>query len=134
MSRPHPDKMTFLEHLEELRARLVRSVIALCVGFGLCWNFREQIFQFMTRPLREAGFKEQFIFTGPTDAPLLYMKMAVIIEIFVSSPFLLWEVWAFVSPGLYNNEKLYAIPLILFGSLLFLGGAAFGHYLLFPMT
>jgi sec-independent protein translocase protein TatC len=134
MSRPHPDKMTFLEHLEELRSRLVRSVLALVVSFALCWNFREQIFQFMTRPLRTAGFKDQFIFTGPAEALLLYMKMAFFVGIFVASPYLLWEVWAFISPGLYKNEKLYAVPFILFGSLFFLGGAAFGHYLLFPMT
>jgi sec-independent protein translocase protein TatC len=126
--------MTFLEHLEELRSRLVRSVIALVVGFAACWNFREQIFQFMTRPLRNAGFTDQFVFMGPADALLLYMKMAFFVGIFVASPYLLWEVWAFISPGLYRNEKLYAIPFIGFGSLFFLGGAAFGHYFLFPMT
>ncbi len=126
--------MTFLEHLEELRARLVRSVIALCVGFALCWSFRERIFHFMIQPLRQAGFKDQFIFTGPAEALLLYMKMAFFVGIFVASPYLLWELWAFISPGLYRNEKLYAVPFIVFGSLFFLGGAAFGHYLLFPMT
>jgi sec-independent protein translocase protein TatC len=134
MARPHPDKMTFLEHLDELRSRLVRSVIALCVGFAACWNFREQIFRFMTQPLRKAGFTEQFIFTGPAEALLLYMKMAFFVGIFVSSPYLLWEVWAFISPGLYKHEKLYAVPFILFGSFFFILGAAFGHYFLFPMT
>jgi sec-independent protein translocase protein TatC len=134
MARPHPDKMTFLEHLEELRSRLVRSVIALCVGFAACWNFREQIFHFMTQPLRKAGFTEQFIFTGPAEALLLYMKMAFFVGIFVSSPYLLWEIWAFISPGLYKNEKLYAVPFIVFGSFFFITGAAFGHYFLFPMT
>jgi sec-independent protein translocase protein TatC len=134
MARPHPDKMSFLEHLDELRQRLVRSAIALCVGFGICWGFREQIFHFMTAPLRSAGFKDQFIYTSPADALMLYMQMAFFLGIFVVSPYLLWEVWGFISPGLYKNEKLYVVPFILFGSLFFVGGAGFGHFFLFPRT
>jgi len=65
MSRPHPDKMTFLEHLEELRQRLVRAAIYLAGGFAVCWGFREQIFHFMVEPMRKAGFTGQFIFTSP---------------------------------------------------------------------
>ena len=68
MARPNPDKMTFLEHLEELRQRLVRSALALVVGFAACWNFREEIFRFMTQPMRAAGFKDSFIYTSPADA------------------------------------------------------------------
>jgi sec-independent protein translocase protein TatC len=134
MSRPHPDKMSFLEHLEELRQRLVRMVIALCVGFAICWSFREQIFAVMTAPLRKTGFKDQFIFTGPAEALLLYMKMAFFVGIFVASPYILWEIWAFIAPGLYRHEKMYAIPFVLFGSLFFIAGAAFGHFFLFPIT
>ena len=132
MARPHPDKMSFLEHLEELRQRLVRSAVALCVGFAACWGFREQIFHFMTAPLREAGFKDQFIYTSPADALMLYMKMAFFLGIFVALPYLLWEVWGFISPGLYANEKIYVVPFILFGTLFFVIGALFGHYFLFP--
>ncbi len=132
MARPHPDKMSFLEHLEELRQRLVRSAVALCVGFAACWGFREQIFHFMTAPLRAAGFKDQFIYTSPADALMLYMKMAFFLGIFVALPYLLWEVWGFISPGLYANEKMYVVPFILFGTLFFVIGALFGHYYLFP--
>ncbi len=132
MARPHPDKMSFLEHLEELRQRLVRSAVALVVGFGICWGFREQIFHFMTAPLRATGFKENFIYTSPADALMLYMKMAFFLGIFVALPYLLWEVWGFIAPGLYANEKIYVVPFILFGTLFFVGGAAFGHYYLFP--
>lgn len=134
MARPHPDKMTFLEHLEELRQRLVRTVLYLCGGFAVCWGFREQIFHFLTQPMRQAGFKEQFIFTSPAEALLLYMKMAFFVGIFVALPLVLWEVWAFISPGLYRHEKAYAVPFIVMGSLFFLGGALFGQYILFPMT
>jgi sec-independent protein translocase protein TatC len=134
MTRPHPDKMSFLEHLEELRSRLVRMVVALSVGFAICWGFREQIFTMMTAPLRKAGFKDQFIFTSPAEALLLYMKMAFFVGIFVASPYILWEIWAFIAPGLYRHEKMYAIPFVLFGSLFFVAGAAFGHFFLFPIT
>jgi sec-independent protein translocase protein TatC len=134
MARPHPDKMSFLEHLEELRQRLVRSAVALCVGFGVCWGFREQIFHFMTAPLRAGGFKDQFIYTSPADALMLYMKMAFFLGIFVALPYLLWEVWGFISPGLYKNEKMYVVPFIFFGTLFFVIGALFGHYFLFPST
>src|SRR6266540_3399752 len=134
MPRPHPDKMTFLEHLEELRQRLVRSALSLVVGFGLCWNFREQIFHIMTQPMREAGFKDSFIYTGPSEALMLYMKMAFFVGIFVASPYILWEIWGFISPGLYKHEKAYAAPFIGMGSLFFCLGAVFGHYYLFPLT
>jgi len=134
MARPHPDKMTFLEHLEELRQRLVRTGLYLVGGFAVCWGFREEIFRFLTQPMRRAGFKEQFIFTSPAEALLLYMKMAFFAGIFLALPLVLWEIWAFISPGLYRNEKAYAIPFIAFGSLFFLSGALFGHYVLFPMT
>ncbi len=86
MARPHPDKMTFLEHLEELRQRLVRAAIYLAVGFAACWGFREQIFHFMTQPMRKAGYTEAFIFTSPAEALMLYMKMAFFVGIFVAAP------------------------------------------------
>jgi sec-independent protein translocase protein TatC len=134
MARPHPDKMTFLEHLEELRQRLVRALIYLCGGFAACWGFREQIFHFLTEPMRKGGFKEQFIFTSPAEALMLYMKMAFFVGIFVASPLVLWEIWAFISPGLYRHEKVWAIPFIAMGSFFFILGALFGHYFLFPIT
>ena len=134
MPRPHPDKMTFLEHLEELRQRLVRSALSLVVGFALCWNFREQIFHIMTQPMREAGFKDSFIYTGPSEALMLYMKMAFFVGIFVASPYILWEIWGFISPGLYKDEKAYAPPFIGMGSFFFCLGAVFGQYYLFPLT
>ena len=134
MARPNPDKMTFLEHLEELRQRLVRSALALVVGFAACWNFREQIFHFMTQPMRAAGFKDSFIYTSPAEALMLYMKMAFFVGIFLASPYILWEIWGFISPGLYRNEKVWAFPFIGMGSLFFALGALFGHYYLFPLT
>ncbi|HEY8232285.1 MAG TPA: twin-arginine translocase subunit TatC [Vicinamibacteria bacterium] len=134
MARPHPDKMTFLEHLEELRQRLVRACVYLALGFGACWGFREQIFHFMVQPMRQAGFKDKFIFTGPAESLMLYMKMAFFVGIFLAAPFILWEIWGFIAPGLYKNEKKWAVPFIGMGTFFFTGGALFGHYLLFPLT
>lgn len=134
MARSHPDKMTFLEHLEELRSRLLRTGLYLVGGFAACWGFHQQIFTFLTQPLRRAGFTDQFIYTSPAEAFFLYMKMAFFVGIFVAAPFILWEVWAFISPGLYRHEKRWAIPFIGMGSLFFTAGALFGHYALFPLT
>jgi sec-independent protein translocase protein TatC len=133
-SLPPPDKMTFLEHLDELRVRLVRSLLSLVVGFGLCWNFAERLFHFITQPLRTAYPHIQFIYTEPTEAFFLYMKVAFFAGIFVAAPYILYQAWAFVAPGLYPHERAYAAPFIAFGSLFFVAGAAFGHYILFPMT
>jgi sec-independent protein translocase protein TatC len=131
---PSPDKMGFLDHLEELRRRLVRSLLALVVGFCVCWGFSEQIFHFVTEPMRKSGVKFEFIYTAPTEAFMLYMKMSFFLGIFVAAPYLLYQVWAFISPGLYPQEKTWAVPFITFGSLFFIGGGLFGHYVLFPMT
>jgi len=134
MARSHPDKMTFLEHLEELRSRLLRTGLYLMGGFAACWGFHEQLFHFLTQPLRRAGFTDQFIYTSPAEAFFLYMKMSFFVGIFVAAPFVLWEIWAFISPGLYRHEKVWAIPFIGMGSFFFTAGAVFGHYLLFPLT
>jgi sec-independent protein translocase protein TatC len=126
--------MSFLEHLEELRGRLIRSLLALVIGAIVCWNFRTPIFRFLTQPLRQAQPGIQFIAISPAEALLLYMKMAVFVGIFVAMPYVLYQVWAFVSPGLYPRERRYVLPFILFGSLFFIAGGLFGHYVLFPMT
>ncbi len=131
---PPPDRMSFLEHLDELRQRLIRSLLSLVVGFAICWGFAEEIFAFITQPMRKSFPEVTFIYTQPTEAFLLYMKMAFFVGIFVALPYILYQVWAFVAPGLYRHEKVYAIPFIVFGTLFFAGGAAFGHYILFPVT
>jgi sec-independent protein translocase protein TatC len=126
--------MTFLEHLEELRVRLIRGLLSLVLGFAACWGFREKIFEIMTQPMRASFPNIEFIYTEPAEAFMLYMKMAFFVGIFVASPLVLYQVWAFISPGLYKHERVWAIPFIVFGSLFFIGGGLFGHYVLFPVT
>lgn len=134
MAPADPDKMSFLEHLDELRSRLIWVVAFLVLGFVACWGFRDPIFHFLTQPLRVSHPDIKFIFTSPSEALMLKMKMSFFVGIFVASPLILYQIWAFVSPGLYQHEKAYALPFIAAGTLFFLGGAAFGHYYLFPMT
>lgn len=126
--------MSFLDHLEELRQRLVRSLIALVVGFGACLNYAPDIFHFMTQPLKRAYPQITFIYTEPAEAVMLYMKMAFFVGIFLAAPYLLYQIWAFIAPGLYPHEKTYVVPFVTAGTLFFVGGAAFGHYFLFPLT
>jgi sec-independent protein translocase protein TatC len=129
-----PDRMTFLEHLDELRVRLMHSLAALVVGTIVCWGFHERIFHFLTQPLRNAYPAVKFITTGPTEAFMMYVKMSFFVGIFLVAPYILYQVWAFIAPGLYAHEKAYAVPFIVAGSLFFLLGGGFGHYILFPTT
>jgi len=127
-------RMSFLDHLEELRSRLLKSLIGLALGFGVAWGFHEEIFHFMVGPLRKFDPNLKLIATTPTETIMIYMKMSFFVGIFIAAPFLLYQVWAFISPGLYKHEKGYAIPFVLFGTIFFISGAAFGHYVLFPIA
>src|SRR5262244_15497 len=110
MPKTSPDRMTFLEHLNELRVRLMHSLGALVVGTILCWFFHEQIFHFLTQPLRNAYPEVKFITTGPTEAFMMYMKMSFFVGIFVVAPYIFFQAWAFIAPGLYAHEKAWAVP------------------------
>lgn len=132
-SRPSPDKMTFLDHLDELRRRIIVSVLTLAVTFALCFTFARQIFDFLMKPLRDALPEGgELIATAVPEIFMLYLKMSFFAAIFLSSPMILTQVWLFVAPGLYPKEKHFAIPFIFLGTFFFLGGAAFGHYVVFP--
>lgn len=128
-------KMSFLEHLDELRQRIIWSLVAVGVGCLLSFAFIQRIYDFIMRPLAAllpAG--SHLVFTEPTEAFVLYLKIALLTGIIVAAPVILWQAWLFVAPGLYAHEKRLAIPFIVFGTLGFVIGAAFSHYLLFPVT
>lgn len=128
-------KMSFLEHLEELRKRLIRSAIALAVGFLLCWNFAEKIFGYMELPLVQFLPKgEKLVYTRLTEPFFLYMKVAFYAGIFVASPYILLQLWLFIAPGLYSRERRYAAPFIIMATLFFIGGGFFGYRFLLPAT
>ena len=128
-------KMTFLEHLEELRKRLIVSIVALGVGFLVCWNFADRIFRWLEYPL--AKFLppgEKLVFTRLTEPFMLYMKVAFFAGIFLAAPVILWQLWLFIAPGLYKRERRYAAPFIIIASLFFLVGGYFGYRVLLPGT
>jgi sec-independent protein translocase protein TatC len=131
---PPEGRMTFLEHLDELRKRITQAVIALLVGFFIAFAFIERIWIFVFARLTADIPGKQLIFTEPGEAFFLYIKMAAITGLLISSPYVMWQVWLFIAPGLYANEKRLAIPFALIASALFVGGAAFSHYILFPMA
>lgn len=129
-------QMSFFEHLEELRLRLLHSVLSIAVGFGLCFYFADDIYGYLARPLTETlrslHMSDKLVYTNPTDPFNLYIKLAIVAGIFVASPYILWQLWLFISPGLYRHEKRYVWPFILLTSSLFIGGGFFAYRLAFP--
>jgi len=124
--------MTFLEHLDELRKRITHAVAALFVGFVLSFAIIDKVWSFIYLRLTENVPGHKLIYTEPGEAFFLYMKIAVLTGVLISSPYIMWQVWLFIAPGLYAKEKRLAIPFVISSSALFLGGAAFSHYVLFP--
>lgn len=127
-------KMSFLEHLDELRKRIIRALLSLSVGVAIAAFFLEDILNFVMRPLSAtlpAG--ATFIFTYPTEAFMLRIRIALIAGLFIATPLVFWQVWQFVAPALYAKERRYAIPFVVLSSIGFIGGAAFSHYVAFPL-
>lgn len=127
--------MSLVEHLEELRRRLVRSIVAVAVAFLGCWTFVKPIADFLARPVYEvlpAGTRLAFL--GVTDPFILYVKVAALVGLFVASPIVLYQAWRFISPGLYKHERLWAAPFVILGTLFFIGGGAFAYYVAFPFA
>ena len=128
-------KMSFLEHLDELRTRLIHSVAAIVVGCVISFIFLNRVFDFVTRPMRQMLPQGgSLVQTEPTEFFMLYLKVGVLVGLLIAMPFVIWQLWLFVAPGLYAHEKKFAIPFVLFGSLFFGAGAAFSHYIAFPWT
>jgi sec-independent protein translocase protein TatC len=127
-------KMSFLEHLDELRKRIIRALLSLCLGVGIAAFFIQDIYEFVMRPLREMLRPgETMIYTYPTEAFMLWIRIALIAGLFISAPLIFWQVWLFVAPALYARERRYAIPFVVLSTIGFLAGAAFSHYIAFPL-
>ncbi len=128
--------MGFLDHLEELRKRIVYSVIAVGVGAGACWGYRERIYGIMQRPIMDAlkanGLSEKLVYLNPTEPFNLYLKIAALAGLFLTSPFVLYQVWMFISPGLYRREKRYVVPFMVSTIALFTAGGYFGYKVAYP--
>ena len=142
---PNPDledqsldgkQMSFLEHLEELRQRLLRSVVALLIGFGIGFYFAKDIYAILARPLtttlHAVGASDKLVYTNPVDPFNLYIKLALLAGVFIASPYILYQVWLFISPGLYRHEKRYVWPFVFLTTTLFAAGGYFAYGLAFP--
>jgi sec-independent protein translocase protein TatC len=129
-------KMSFLDHLEELRKRLIVSIIAIFVAFVACWRYADKVFSWIQEPLTKflPPDDQKLAYTRLTEPFFLYMKVAFFAAIFVASPILMWQVWRFISPGLYKRERRYAAPFIVFATLFFVAGGYFGYRVILPGT
>jgi len=126
-------RMSFLEHLEELRSRLIRAAIAIGIGFGVCVAFGERVFSIFAAPITKLLPKNSsLVFTSLPDPFFVYLKVAFITGIFLALPYVLYQVWLFVRPGLLEKEKKLAVPFIVVSTLLFYLGAVFAYFIVFP--
>ena len=122
--------MTLMEHLEELRKRLIRIVAFLVVGFALAYAFHERLYGIIQKPLDDLHIPLNF--THPTDGLNLYLKTAFLGGVIIAAPFILYQIWLFISPGLYANEKKYVFPFMSATVGLFMAGAWFGYHWVLP--
>ena len=127
------EKQPFLSHLEELRKRLIASAIAVGFGFVVCYIFSERLFRILISPLT-ANMPEgdRLIFTNLPEMFFTYLKTALMAGILLVAPFIFYQLWMFIAPGLYQKEKKYVIPFVAFSSILFVGGGLFGYFIVFP--
>jgi sec-independent protein translocase protein TatC len=129
-TRSVDDKMPFMEHLGELRTRIVRSLLGLLAGALVALPFSDRIVDWLARPITRLNY--ELVFTAPAEAFWVQMKVGLMVGLFVASPVILWQVWAFVSPGLHSHEKKYAAPFVVIGSLMFILGGAFSLFVVTP--
>jgi sec-independent protein translocase protein TatC len=134
---PEDVPMTVFEHLGELRSRLIKALLGLLPGIGIAWWYKEYLLDFLLRPLAIAFGslklgQPEIHFANPVDPFVAYMKIAMICGGLISSPWMFYQLWAFVAPGLYKREKSLAIPFVLASTVFFAGGAFFGYAVVFP--
>ena len=122
--------MSLMEHLTELRTRLIRSSIALVLCFFVAYIFHEKLFAIVTAPIDALHYPLNY--THPTDPLNLYLKTSLYGGAIIAAPFILYQIWLFISPGMYANEKKYVIPFMTATVALFFGGAFFGYHWVLP--
>ena len=125
---------TLVEHLSDLRVRIVNCVFILIAATALCYGFSEKIFNFVRAPISPYLTDGGLIYTGPLDKFLAHLKLSFVCGILISCPLWLYQVWKFVAPGLYVKEKRYTVGFIVAGSGLFILGAMFSYYIALPMA
>jgi sec-independent protein translocase protein TatC len=130
---PEDDKLPFTVHLEELRRRLIICFIAVGIGFVISYVFSKRLFVILMRPLLAAmPPDEKLIYTGLPEAFFTYLKVALLAGALLAVPVIIYQLWMFIAPGLYDRERRLVMPIVFLSSLFFLGGALFGYFVVFP--
>src|SRR5205807_4282380 len=134
----HMRSNSLMAHLEELRKRLIFSVVGVLVGFLSCWSYADRIFGLMQQPiihaLRHHGLSGGLVYLNPTEPFNLYMEVGFVAGLFVASPFVFYQLWLFIAPGLYRKEKRYVLPFLVGTVALFLAGGLFGYRMVYPAS
>jgi sec-independent protein translocase protein TatC len=126
-------KMSFLEHLDELRKRIVQACLGVAVGVLVGFAFINPIVNFILKPtVRVLPAGSRMIYTQPGEAFGLYVQIGLIVGVVLAAPWIMYQVWLFIAPGLYANEKKLAVPFVLLSTIGFIGGTVFNHYIVFP--
>lgn len=129
------NEMSFFEHLGELRKRILYSILFIMIFFIASWFFVDKIYYILSKPvLKFMPAGEKLAFTALTEPFMMYIKLAFITGIFVGSPFVFYQLWLFISPGLYHKEKKLVFPFVFFTTVFFVAGGAFGYYVVFPFA
>jgi sec-independent protein translocase protein TatC len=130
--------MPLLAHLEELRKRIIFSILGVLVGFISCWSFADRIFGLVQQPLIQAlrhhGLSGGLVYLNPTEPFNLYLQVGLVAGLFAACPFVFYQLWLFIAPGLYRNEKRYALPFLLSTVSLFASGGLFGYKMVYPAS
>jgi sec-independent protein translocase protein TatC len=135
---PHMHSMPLLAHLEELRKRIIFSVLGVLVGFLSCWSYADRIFGLMQQPiiqaLRHHGLGGGLVYLNPTEPFNLYLEVGFVAGLFAASPFVFYQLWLFIAPGLYRNEKRCVLPFLISTVGLFMAGGFFGYRMVYPAS
>src|SRR6266849_9453612 len=134
----HTHPMPLLAHLEELRKRIIFSVVGVLVGFLSCWSYSDRIFGLMQQPiiqaLRHHGLRGGLVYLSPTEPFNLYLEVGFAAGLFAASPLVFYQLWLFIAPGLYRKEKRYVLPFLLSTVGLFMAGGLFGYKMVYPAS
>lgn len=134
MSKSETGEMNLIQHIAELRFRIVRIFLCIFVGTLICWGLSEHIFDIIRHPISRYLPQGGLVFTGPLDKFIAHIKIAFIGGTMISAPFWLYQLWKFISPALYRNEKRFALGFIMFGTIQFTLGILFCYFVVFPMA
>jgi len=127
-------KMTLMQHFSELRRRILWTAFVFLMAFAFGWIISDRIELFLSSPLMSVWDNAALLYTEITDGLMIQFSLATLVALIISVPVLLWNIWAYIAPGLHKNEKQFLIPIFVCSPLLFLAGAAFAFYILFPFV